>query len=720
MGQFVLKKVIVCGFRGFTSEQEFELGYPLTLVSGPNRSGKSSLLNAVEWCLFGSEVAAIKYGDIRERDRWEVRNLGSKECYVECELESRPEGTRLKVHRELARGKRQTQFWFELDGEGQNKDEVQLQVLLCISPADFLRAVHLHPEVIRDLITAKPSVRKDAIDRLLGLSDLREMAASLKNQKPKDWTDSLDQSIEDLSSRLEVALQQKQGVLDTEVKKLKEAGLSEADFSDEGSLRYARGVVLKLNAFVSEYKLPFVGAAGPQSLAEVEVLASNFPKTLQQLRSQHPVLRDQSSLLTARTRLEGIKQSYNRQVSKLALAEGAIRALAPDKRDIEGLNQTITDLNSRITALTQQMEEVSANVGVLGKALDYFGAKLPVGGSVSCPVCGQTSKTIAEWKEHLKAEIEKFHALPLQTKREELQRARSAAEKDLQSLRALTSKVEQERQSLRAVTGEIEAALGETLKDTDDPAAILTKKFEEVSENLKNLQSQVEDINRQFDGFQESGRILDGVVRIGKTRWEISQIEGIQTSQAYTHMTEVRAKCEQYAADVDVLIAVLQRVTGAEATRRLAKAQKAISEFFTRLTARPDYPGLLVAAVAEGYRVDVTSSSGPREAVPILNQGDLNCAAISIFLALATAEDSSHHLDYLILDDPSQSLDSTSKRNLAKVLETACDKKQVIMGTTDGELADLAQKLTKKKTTFRFKGWQPGMGPEVEVQTGKA
>ena len=704
MGQFVLKKVIVCGFRGFTSEQEFEFGYPLTLISGPNRSGKSSLLNAIEWCLFGPEVAAIKYGDIRERDRWEVKNVGSKECYMECELESRPEGTRLKIHRELARGKRQTQFWFELDGKGQNKEEVQLQVLLGISPVDFLRAVHLHPEVIRDLITAKAGVRKDAIDRLLGLSDLREMAASLKNQKPKDWTDSLDRLIDDLSSRLEVALQQKQGVLEAEGKRLKEAGLSEADLSEEGSLRYAKDVVIKLNAFASEYKLPFVGVSEPQSLGEVEVIASNFPKVLQQLRSQHPVLRDESSLLTASTTLEGIKQSYNKQLPKLVQAEEAIRALPPDKGDVEGLNQTITSLGDQITALTQQMEEVSANVAVLGKALDYFGAKLPAGGGVPCPVCGQAPKSIDEWKEHLKREIESLHALPLQTKKEELQRAKSAAEKDKQTLRTLNAKAEQERQSLRAVKGEIETALGATLRDTDDPGAILTKRLEEIFENLKNLQSQVEHINRQFDGFQESGRILDGVVRIGRTRGEISQIEGIQTSQAYKDMMEVRAKCERYAADVDVLIAVLQGVTEAEATQRLAKARKAISEFFTTLTARPDYPGLSVTAVAEGYRVDVTSSSASKEAVPILNQGDLNCAAISIFLALATAEDASHHLDYLILDDPSQSLDSESKRNLAKVLETASEKKQVIMGTMDRDLADLAQKLTKKKTAFRFKG----------------
>jgi DNA repair exonuclease SbcCD ATPase subunit len=716
MGQFLLKKVVVCGFRGFTAKQEFNLGYPVTLISGPNRSGKSSLLNAVEWCLFGSEVAAIKYGDIRERDRWEVKNLGRKDCFVDCELESKPEGYKVKIHRELAGAKRQTQFWFEVEGKGQNRDEAQLQALLSISPTDFLRAVHLHPEVIRDLITAKPSARKDAIDRLLGLSDLREMAASLKNQKPKNWTDSLDRSIEDLSSRLEVALRQKQAGLDDESKKLKGAGLADVDFTDEGSLRWARDLVVKLDTFASEYKLPSPGLSAPKDLAGIEGIAANLSRAIQQVRSQHPSLKEQGSLLTTRTRLAGLGQSYNAQLLKLSEAEKAIQALPADKRDIGGLEQLIADLGRQIDALEHQIQEVSANAALLGKALDYFGARLPGEGTATCPICGQASRSIAEWKEHLNREIEKAQTRPLQEKKAGLQRTKSGAESDRQALLALKRKLEQEKQSLLAVKGEIEVALGATFKDTDDPGAVLAKRLEDVSGTLKSLESQVREINNRLQVFQDSGEILSGIVRIAKTRGEISQIEQIQSSQAYGEMVGVRAKCEQYAADVDLLIAGLQSVTEAEAAQRLGKTQKAISEFFSTLTARPDYPGLAVTPVADGYRVDVTSSSASKEALPILNQGDLNCAAISIFLALATADDASHRLAYLILDDPSQSLDSASKSNLAKVLEAASEKKQVVIGTLDEELDKQVLKMTKKKTILRFKGWDPVKGPNVEVQ----
>ncbi len=60
MSEFTLSKVEISGFRGFTTRREIGFGKPLTLIYGENRKGKSSITNAIEWCLFGPEVAAIK------------------------------------------------------------------------------------------------------------------------------------------------------------------------------------------------------------------------------------------------------------------------------------------------------------------------------------------------------------------------------------------------------------------------------------------------------------------------------------------------------------------------------------------------------------------------------------------------------------------------------------------------------------------------------------
>jgi len=159
---FTLKKIGIQGFRGFTKLQEISFGAPLTLIHGRNRQGKSSVVNAIEWCLFGSEVAAMKYGDIRERDAWEVKNAVSPACYVECVFLS-GDGKILTVKRTY-KISRTSELSHRIDNGPNSTDEKQLHALLRISATDFLSSVHLHPEIIRTLIIAKPKDRKEAED----------------------------------------------------------------------------------------------------------------------------------------------------------------------------------------------------------------------------------------------------------------------------------------------------------------------------------------------------------------------------------------------------------------------------------------------------------------------------------------------------------------------------------------------------------------------------
>jgi len=77
-----IKNVKIEGFRGFTQEASFEFDNPITLLYGGNHQGKSSVLNAVEWCLYGDDCIGEKSG-IRERVgtgeiAWRVREKKEK------------------------------------------------------------------------------------------------------------------------------------------------------------------------------------------------------------------------------------------------------------------------------------------------------------------------------------------------------------------------------------------------------------------------------------------------------------------------------------------------------------------------------------------------------------------------------------------------------------------------------------------------------------------
>ena len=85
-----IKKVEIEGFRGFTQKTSIEFENPVTLLHGGNHQGKSSVLNAIEWCLYGDECIGEKSG-IRERVgkgemAWRVVNDNSEKAQVELEI----------------------------------------------------------------------------------------------------------------------------------------------------------------------------------------------------------------------------------------------------------------------------------------------------------------------------------------------------------------------------------------------------------------------------------------------------------------------------------------------------------------------------------------------------------------------------------------------------------------------------------------------------------
>jgi DNA repair ATPase RecN len=59
--------LLVENFRGLGGEHSLDLDRDLTVLVGKNGAGKSSLLVAIEWCLFGAEATTSSDSGIAER-----------------------------------------------------------------------------------------------------------------------------------------------------------------------------------------------------------------------------------------------------------------------------------------------------------------------------------------------------------------------------------------------------------------------------------------------------------------------------------------------------------------------------------------------------------------------------------------------------------------------------------------------------------------------------
>src|SRR5689334_12543051 len=103
-----LRQLTVAGFRGFNSARTIDFHDRLTLISAPNSHGKTSIIEALEFLLYG-QTSKVESADSKEeyKDSYENRHHSSSEpAFVEVRcVDERLRDTVLRVESD-ARGVR--------------------------------------------------------------------------------------------------------------------------------------------------------------------------------------------------------------------------------------------------------------------------------------------------------------------------------------------------------------------------------------------------------------------------------------------------------------------------------------------------------------------------------------------------------------------------------------------------------------------------------------
>jgi uncharacterized small protein (DUF1192 family) len=532
-------------------------------------------------------------------------------------------------------------------------------------------------------------------------------------EKPSQWTTALDQNLQILDATLTAALSEKKRTIDTESTALLSKGIPQTDLTAVGAQEYANKVLGDLKEFASAYHLTPPSIGGLTAFGGLQKFVTDLPSAIHKLRNEHPVLADQGHFLIQKSTFEGLKVGY---LSHQAVTSDAVRELEnyTDKRSIDQLDDAITLAKAEVAKTDAEMREVSKNATILDSTLLFFENRM-AGERMTCPLCGETSRTVQEWRAHIQNEIEAKNLTPLKVRKQDFVNQVGALEKRKEEKVLLQKTLAAEQLKLSACVAGIEKAIGRSVLPSDDPSAILNAEIKRLNEAIAGLQQQVSVINSSFDEFQRAVLGLDRFQRIGMAQQEMAKIEAIHEDDAYRQLKLIRKECEQYVEDVELLVEGLKNTVAVEADKRLMGVQSAISSIFTNLTNRADFPGLKVSPVGDGYAIELVNASGTtRPAVPLLNHADLNCAALSIFLALASSTQMSHELGIVILDDSSQSLDTACKKSLCSVLSLLCEDRQVIVATEDDDLRDEVMQMTKTKISCVVKDWSPTGGPTIE------
>ncbi len=717
-------RLTVKGFRGFRETVEFDFHQAVTELYGDNRGGKSSTLNAIEWGLFGGECAGKQTG-IRERVGWVIANQHLPAPTVRVELEFVAFENTYVIVRTLGRPPKKTTEQESLtltlpEGGMLSGAEAQeyLAGLLRCSFRDFMTTAYQHQEAIRAVLTQEPKDRNDAIDRLLGLSDQRNLLCALSEADLRGQQNALRKDFAAFEGQITTMLAAREQDLERLRREATQAGLARNELTGKAALAAASNANQALRTFSAEAGLQAPEREIPDKWTGLGEYIKEVKKTIANLRGQVPGIEEQKKLLKTRQQFLAVKSALDSHKQRWSVLSEKHRDLTKKHGDPKAVDAKIAEATEKLQAEQLQLRQASGQAAVVTEAIAYLDGLDDE--QAPCPVCGTAVQGLAgklksAWATKFNGVVDrirvKINALKLQLK-------------DLRGIAGQYQKLNDDGETLKeeyvSLCEKTALLLGIVLGADDDLSALVVAELTRLDSRLNQLGQMVQERQERL-GVIEQDLELVRLVRDYLHVEAMKQVlEKIQESGAFKQLEAIRDQVAELVEDAEAIKAAVAKFANEEAASSLARAEKTIDDYFRQLSRNPAVQKLKLA-VAPDKRThrnsyDITDQDG-KDLTPVLSQGDLNALALAIFLGLAATANESGTFGFLMLDDPSQSLGTEHKTQLAKLLNQVARHKNVIVSTMDAEFHDcLKENMTRVTQRYRFDRWTPEGGPAITME----
>ncbi|MGC8972609.1 MAG: AAA family ATPase [Thermoproteus sp.] len=548
-------------FKVYEGEYEFRLS-PVTAIVGRVGAGKSSLLQAVEFALFGKEL------EVRQRIARlaDLINLNSDSALVELEL---TDGSRKAlVRRSVGRGGR-SRLELRLDDRRYTDEDAEraLAELTGITSDDYDRVIYISHYALEDFIHGDRLKRTSLIDKILqidildntqkiinnilknimkeiekirikisyyekyrdiiekygGLSKLKEVKASLERE-----LEGLTRREADLSSRYRELLEERRRYVD-KLSSLQDKinayyrAKSELELLEESGYSYASEL-----GQIEELRDRFVGVMSefehmidPQMIERIsrEPDAAKLAELLQE--AYRELAKVKSSLEEALSAAEAQRKSLAAKLDEIRAEISRLRARVDQLgeaykrfKEISARYGPPEEIKMKLDEMREKAKELERRANY-ASSLRYILLYVLETGAERCPVCGGkldrdvASSRLKDIEREYSQELER-----LEKAREELE-ALESAYKEMASLLGPVSEYLKAREELERLAGE-----EEKIKARLDQAA---KSSSQISRRLELLAGFLNDVTPE--AIEEVVRRYNKALRIRQLREELEGLE---------------------------------------------------------------------------------------------------------------------------------------------------------------------------------------------------
>jgi exonuclease SbcC len=395
-----LNKLFMRNFKKYRrAEVDFQDG--LTGIVGSNGSGKSTIVEAIAWALYGNRASTIKRDFIRN-----IRAGDSDQVEVKLSLSmGRQE---LEIFRAMKGKSLMPEAFLLLDGQriaaGTKEVDLRLEDILKISYLDFMKTFYARQKDLDNLLKEGGTGKREYLLKLLGLDDIKEKAVEqiktdrslLEEQKNRlagalaeigDVDGNLgdvEKSISSAQADLVKAESAESELSDArEKRKLELAIQSEKahthDFLVENETRLESSCLDKRDIIRIEEKRLDEIESSKRLLKEIEPRLERLGTVRARLELLEPKRREYEEISRqmagARASLEGVQKALQENEDRLSLLHrdvAALEEIAPGEREhgevqarllsLESLRDKHSDLQARLKEESVRLNAAESNI----------------------------------------------------------------------------------------------------------------------------------------------------------------------------------------------------------------------------------------------------------------------------------------------------------------------------------------------------------------------
>ncbi len=613
------------------AEIEFKKG--ITIISGRTGSGKSSILMAIEYALFGS--SAVPNPKIMRR--------GSKQMLIELEFEHN--GKNYTIIRGLKRGAKTISIDFnnlkviengrQLNALSRANDINEIVKTIMgvpegVKPYDIFQITsYTKQDEIRKLLEMRKEERQEHIDRILQLSKYKTTYENLKEVLSHfSYRLSEIERIEEFLGKSGEELEEMKKRLEKIEKELEENEKMRTTLSNAISVKN-------------------------KAIKELEEEINSLKATIDKNKRERAKLNE----------IEDQLERNRKKAKEIEIKLGANKEI----EEINQLRQKISSVDAKIRANRMRISELREEL----KNISNLGAKCPL---CKQPIDANHKKNIVV---EINGEIERLDSESNRLKEElnqlKLLESKSEeqlnAKKELNYLLSTIRELEKRKSEVKIVdTSKIE----ERLKRLEEERDTLSKKEKELYSKMKSKEEIIEYLKRERSSLKGEierkkeivSKYKDDVNKKGKIEKIIRFVSSLRT----------------YVKDMRVVIR----------QRFLNEFRLEFQKKFEEIRNQEDEYSV---EVNEEYEPIAYTTSGEKVPISFLSGGEKTSVALAYRLALSDLAAKMSNIapsQLLILDEPTTGFDDEDVKMLPEALKNITSIPQIIIVTHEESLKEIA------------------------------